>query len=102
MGRRVGIPCGENKRAGVRRKQQSVMGSYGPFFSFKKKKYFKVELIYNVVLISALNLSHSVLYIYKCIPALFRILSHYSLSWDTEYSYLCCTVGLCCFTVSIY
>ena len=46
------------------KKQQSVMGSYRPFFFFKKKKkYFEVELIYNVVLISALNLNHSVLYI---------------------------------------
>ena len=82
MGRRVGIPCGENKRAGVRRKQQSVMGSYGPFFSFKKKKYFKVELIYNVVLISALNLSHSVIHIH--IPVLFKSLFPYRPLRSTE------------------
>ena len=48
------------------KKQQSVMGAMGHSFSLKtKKKYFEVELTYSVVLISALNLSHSVIYIYE-------------------------------------
>ena len=33
------------------------------------KKYIEVELIYSVVLVSALHLSHSVLYIFKYIHA---------------------------------
>ena len=52
--------------------------------------FFKIEvqLIYNVVLISGVQQSDSVVHIY--------ILFHYSLLQDTEYSSLCYTVGLCC------
>ena len=43
------------------------------------KKYIEVGLIYNVVSISALHLSHSVLYIYSNIYMLL-LLIHFSLS----------------------
>ena len=36
-------------------------------------------------------------YTYKYI--LSHILFHYVLSWDTEYSFLCCIVGLCCLSI---
>ena len=40
--------------------------------------------------------------LYICMYILFYILFHYSLSWDSEYSSLCYTVGPCCFSVSSY
>ena len=65
--------------------------------------------IYNVVFISAIqqSVSHTsphiniyiyiYIYIYICyIYIIFRILSHYGLWQDTEYSFLCYTVGPCC------
>ena len=51
----------------------------GHFFYF-----IEVQLIYNVVLISAVQQSDSVIYLY----ILFHILFHSGLSQDTEYSSL--------------
>ena len=63
------------------------------FFSIFKKNYLSiVELSYNVVLISAVHQSDSVIHIY----ILFHILFHYGLSQDIGYSSLCYTVGSCC------
>ena len=60
--------------------------------SFFKKTYFtEVQLIYNVVLISAVQRSDSVIHIY----IVFHILFHYGLSQDIEHSSLCYTVGPC-------
>ena len=50
----------------------------------------EAELIYNVVLVSAVQQSDTHIYI------LFYILSHRDLSQDIEYSSLCSTVGPCC------
>ena len=58
-------------------------------------------MIYNVVLISAVQQSDS--FIYICI--LFHIFLHYGLVQDIEYSSPCYTVGLCCLSIlslSIY
>ena len=52
----------------------------------------EVYLIYNVVLISAVQQSDSVIYIYIYIYILF----HCGLLQDIEYSSLCYTVGPCC------
>ena len=57
--------------------------------------FFEVQLIYNVVLISAVQQSDSVVHIY----ILFHILFHYGLSQDIGYSPLCCTVGPCCLSI---
>ena len=52
------------------------------FFSIFKKNYLSiVELSYNVVLISAVHQSDSVIHIY----ILFHILFHYGLSQEIEY-----------------
>ena len=51
-----------------------------------------VQLTYNVVLISAVQQSDSVLHIY--IYIIFQILFHYRLLQDTEYSTLGYTVNL--------
>ena len=64
-------------------------------FFFFKIYFIEVQLIFNVVLISAVQQSDSVLHIY----ILFHILSHYGLSQDTEYSSLCYTVGPCCLSI---
>ena len=69
----------------------------------------EVQLIYNVVLISVIQQSDSVIsyiyimeknmkkniYVYK----LFYILFHYSLSQDIDYSFLCYTVGPCSLSI---
>ena len=52
-----------------------------------------VQLIYNVVLVSAVQQSNSVIRIYVYIYILFYILFHYGLSQDIEYSFLCYRVG---------
>ena len=57
--------------------------------------FIEVELIYNVVLISAVHHSDSVIYIY----ILFYILFHCGLSQDIGYSSLCSTVGPCCLSI---
>ena len=48
-------------------------------------------MIYNVVLVSGVEQSDSVIYIH----ILFHILFHYGLLQDIEYSSLCYTVGPC-------
>ena len=53
-----------------------------------------MQLIYNVVLISGVQQSDPVMYLY----IFFYILFHYDLSQDIEYSSLCCTVGPCCWS----
>ena len=52
-------------------------------------------LIYNVVLISAVQQVLSYTYTY----ILFHIPFHYDLSQDIEYSSLCYTLGLCCLSI---
>ena len=59
---------------------------------FYKKNFIKVQLISNVVFISAVPPSDSVIHI--CV--LFHILFHYGLPHDIEHSSLCYTVGPCC------
>ena len=60
--------------------------------------FIGVQLIYNVVLVSGVQQSDSVMYI-KCMYIYvyigFQILFHYKLLQDTEYGSLCYTVGLC-------
>ena len=51
--------------------------------------FIEVHLIYNIVLISAVKQSGSVIHIY----ILFQILFHYRLLQDIEYNSLCYTVG---------
>ena len=58
-------------------------------------KKIEVQLAYNVVLLSAVQQSDSVIHIY----ILFYILFHYGLSQDVEYSSLCSKVGPCCFSI---
>ena len=56
------------------RKQQYVRGTMGHSFSLFKK-YIEVELIYSVVLVSALYISHSVFCLFVCFLFLnFKIL----------------------------
>ena len=76
------------------------------FLPFFLSFLIEVYLIYNVVLISAVQQSDSVLqytqlyiYIYIYIHILFYILFHYGLSQDIEYSSLCNTVGPCCLPI---
>ena len=55
---------------------------------------------YNIVLISAVQESDSILHIYMYILYTFSyILSHCTLSQDIEYNYLCCTIGPCCLSI---
>ena len=62
------------------------------------KIYFiEVELIYNVVLISSVQQSDSVIHIYVCIC--FYILLHYGLLQDIKYSSLCYTARPCCLSI---
>ena len=71
----------------------------GCFYLFINLIYFiknliEAYLIYNVVLVSGVQQSDSVLYM--CIYILFDILFHYSLSQDIDYNSLCYTIGPCC------
>ena len=56
----------------------------------------EVQLIYNVVLVSGVQQSESVIYMY-IYEYFFKknALFHYRLLQDTEYSSLCCMVGPC-------
>ena len=54
-------------------------------------------LIYNVVLVSSVQQSDSVVHIHTYF--LFQIIFHYALLQDTEKSSLCCTVGPCCLLI---
>ena len=65
-----------------------------PFFSYIFFNFFlvKVQLIYSVVLISAVQQSDSVIFVYTFF---FNVLFRYGLSQDIEYSFLCYTLGPC-------
>ena len=60
------------------------------FFNFNLL-FIQVSLNYNVVLITAVQQSDPIKYIY----ILFHVLFHCGLSQDIEYSSLSCTVGPC-------
>ena len=60
------------------------------------KFFIEVWLIYNIVLISAVQKSNSVICIYQCICHFFF---HYGLSQNTEYSSMCCPIGPCCLSI---
>ena len=59
-----------------------------------KKNIIEMYLIYNVVLISAVYQIDLVIYTY----ILFHLF-YYNLSQSIEYSFLCYTVGPCCFSI---
>ena len=63
-------------------------------FLFLKNFYWSI-VVYNVVLVSAVQHNDSVIYVY----ILFYILFHYGLSQNIEYSFLCYTVGTCCLSI---
>ena len=81
--------------AGVRRKETGSEENYGYTFSFLNN-YNEVWLIFSVVLSSAAQQCDSVIHIkiYICILNSFSC----GLSLNIEYSSLCSTVGLCCFS----
>ena len=56
----------------------------------------EVQLIYNVVLISAVQQSDLVI---RRQTFFFYIIFHYGLSQDIEYSSLCYLVGPCCLSI---
>ena len=58
----------------------------------------EISLVYNVVLISAVQQSGSVI---QTQTSAFKVLFHYDLSHGTEWSPLCYTVGPCCIS-SLY
>ena len=58
--------------------------------------FIEVQLIYSVVLISAVQQSDSVIHIYTFF---FNILFHYGLSQEIGYSSLCYTVAPCCLSI---
>ena len=78
--------------AGVKRKETGTEESHGHTCSFLKN-YIEVWLIFSVALNSAAQQCDSVIHI--------KIYVFYSFSCDLslniEYSFLCSTVGLCCF-----
>ena len=58
--------------------------------------FIEVHLIYNFVLISAVQQSDYNTHVYVCLcVCVSYILFHYGLSQHTEYSFLCCTVATC-------
>ena len=73
------------------------------FFVLVSFFLIEVYLIYNVVLVSGVQQSNSILHTYVCvcmhIYILFQILFHYRLLQDTEYSSVCYTVGPCCLSI---
>ena len=79
--------------AGVKRKETGSEGNYGHTYSFLKN-YIEVWLIFSVALSSAAQQCDSVIHI--------KIYFSYSfscgLSLNIEYSSLCSTAGLCCFS----
>ena len=66
---------------------------------FLKIYSIEVQLIYNVVLINAVQQSDSDIYLQICTYILFHFLFHYDLSQDIEYSSLCYTAGPCCLSI---
>ena len=73
------------------------------FFLLSQALFFKIEvlLIYNVVFVSGLWQSDSVLHTHTHTHThiLFPILFSYRLLQNIEYSSLCCTVGPCCLSI---
>ena len=66
------------------------------------KQFFliEVQLIYNVLSVSGVQQSDSVIHIYIYIYMYsFSDLFHYRLLKDIEYSSLCFTVGPCCLSI---
>ena len=61
-----------------------------------------VELIYNVVLVSSIQQSDSVIHMSIYLYILFQIIFCYRLLQDTEFSSVCYTGDLCCLPVFIY
>ena len=61
--------------------------------------FIEILLIYNVVLVSSVQQSVSVIHIYVYKYVLFQILFHFRLLQDNEYSSLCYAVGPCCLRV---
>ena len=57
--------------------------------------FIEIQVIYNVVLISAIQQNDSVIHS----DILFYIHFHYDLSQDIEYSFLCYTTGSCCLSI---
>ena len=66
-----------------------------PLFYLFKIYFIEVELIYNVVLTSAVQQSDSVIHLYTS----FYILFHGGLSQDIGCSSLCSTAGPCCLSI---
>ena len=73
------------------------IGICNEYVLFSLIYFTDVYLIYNIVLVSGVQQSDLVIYIYVYI--LFHILFHYGLLQDTEYSSLCYTVGPCCLSI---
>ena len=69
--------------------------------TIKKSYFIELQLIYNVVLISAIQQSDSVLYIYMCVCVCVCVYTHtfffifFSIMVYELYSSLCYTVGSC-------
>ena len=63
---------------------------------FLQINFMEVQLIFNIVLVSAIQQNDSVIHIYTYF---FHMIFHYGLSEDIECSSLCYTVGHCCLSV---
>ena len=65
--------------------------------------FIAIELIFSVIFVAGIQQSDSIIYVniymYVCAYALVHILFHYGLLQDSEYSFLCYTVGLCWLSV---
>ena len=73
----------------VQQNRAKVWSYTCPFYFYVLIYFIEVYLIYNIVLVSDIQQSDSVIHIY----ILFQILFDYGLLQDIEYSSLCCTVG---------
>ena len=102
-GHMFSVLLGDIARSGIARSYGKSM--FNPLFFWLKlfdfllifSFFIEVQLIYNVVLVSGVQQSDSVIHIR--IPSLFQILFYYRLLQDTEYSSLCYTVGPCCLSI---
>ena len=63
---------------------------------FKIQFCIEIQFIYNIMPVSAVQQSDSVIHIYTLF---FYILFHYGLSQDIKYSSLCYTLGPCCSSI---
>ena len=63
------------------------------FFYFVAVHFLKIEvyLLYNIVFVSGVQQSDSIIFL--------KIIFHYRLLQDIEYSSLCCTVNPCCLSI---